>query len=73
VLGFPAEGAIPPFVPVPAPPQLPAYPRRVPARAHIRFTPVPGSTLIRIQPEAAPHAVADDKGFLKKIWMLLGD
>jgi hypothetical protein len=58
--------------PVAAPPELSVYPRRVPARAYVRFTPVtttngPPSTVH----EAAQMLIApDDKSHIKKLIIL---
>jgi hypothetical protein len=67
----PPQGAVAAFVTVPAPAPRPAFPRRVPARAYIRFTPV--ATVNAPPPAfapAPPHRAPDDKSQWKKLLLL---
>jgi hypothetical protein len=60
------------YVAVPAPRQLPVFPRRLLARAYVRFTPVSGSNVPAVILPLAQTASYDGKTWLKKRWILGG-
>jgi hypothetical protein len=71
--GVTSSAAAAPGIAVAAPRQLTAIPRRRPARAYVRFAPVPGSNApASLILPLAQTASCDGKTWLKKRWILGG-